>query len=321
MKCSKCSEDVFEEVYCGHCDKQLHYACAGLKELGYRRMNQERKAIWRCPTCRHGASPAAPGAVDQPGGNPGSSDVSLADVMNEIRGLRNFMESELNSIKMKVAELSKKWENLDPRLCAIEERISTNEDSLAVLCNVPQDVSEAKERMDLLLKENNERDQFCRLNNVEISGVPLVKKENLYSILKSICTKINFDLQPSDVDTIHRVRRFISAVKNNDPPRPPAIIVRFTQRIRKDAVLAAARVHRNLFTTDIGFNGAATNVFLSHHLTPTNKLLLQQAKKFKKEHDFKYLWIQDCKILIRKSEHITSKIHYIQNERDLYKLK
>lgn len=284
-------------------------------------MNQEKKAVWRCPSCRSGASPAVLGAFDQPICNPGPSDISLADVMKEIRGLRNFIESELHAINMKVADLSKKWENLDPRLCTMEERISATEDTLAVLCNVPKDISEAKECIDKLMKENNNRDQFCRLNNVEISGVPLVKKENLFSVLKSICSKLSFDLQPTDVDTIHRVRPFISAVKNNDPPRPPAIIVRFTQRLRKDALLAAARAHRTLFTTDIGFNGPATNVFLSHHLTPTNKLLLQQAKKIKKEQDFKYLWIQDCKILMRKSDDITSKIYHIKNEIDLCKLK
>lgn len=319
MKCPKCDDDVLGEVYCGHCDKNLHFACAGLKEVSYKRMNQEKKAVWRCPVCRSDALPSVPGALGVSAGN-SPLDFSLVDVMTEIRGLRNFMETEFSSLKLKVTELSKKWENLDPRLCAIEERISTNEDRIASLCNVPMDVSVAKERIDVLVKENNERDQFCRLNNVEISGIPLAKKENLFSILKSISAKISFDLLPTDVDTIHRVRRFISAVKNNDPPRPPAIVVRFAQRLRKDSFLAAARAHCKLYTTDIGFNGAATNVFLSHHLTPTNKLLLQQAKALKREHDFKYLWIQDCKILMRKNDDITSKIYHIKNELDLRKV-
>lgn len=94
--------------------------------------------------------------------------------------------------------------------------------SPAVLHNIPKYVSEAKDRPDKdrpFLKENYEHDQLCKLNNVEISGVPLVKKGNRCSILKSICTEIGFDLQPTNVDTIHRVRRFISTVKNNDSPR------------------------------------------------------------------------------------------------------
>lgn len=53
---------------------------------------------------------------------------------------------ELNSIKVEVTELLKKWKSLDPPLWAIEDKISANEDSRAVLRNVPKNVSETKDR-------------------------------------------------------------------------------------------------------------------------------------------------------------------------------
>lgn len=69
-------------------------------------MNQEKKAVWRCPICPSGASPAAPRALGQTVSYPGSLDLPLADVMKETNGLRSFIEPELNSIKTNVAELS-----------------------------------------------------------------------------------------------------------------------------------------------------------------------------------------------------------------------
>lgn len=102
------------------------------------------------------------------------------------------------------------------------------------------DFSEATVRIELLTRENNERDQFFQLNSIKMTSVPFVKKEKLFSVLKAICSKLGFDLQLSDVDTIHRVRRFISTVKNNELPSPLAIIVCFTQRMRKHTLLAAA---------------------------------------------------------------------------------
>lgn len=40
----KVRRSVFNEVYCERCDKHLHYVCAELKELGYKKMNQKMKA-------------------------------------------------------------------------------------------------------------------------------------------------------------------------------------------------------------------------------------------------------------------------------------
>ncbi|KAL4705944.1 hypothetical protein ACJJTC_018782 [Scirpophaga incertulas] len=77
------------------------------------------------------------------------------------------------------------------------------------------------------------------LNNLEISGIPISKGENLNTILHTVCNKVGFTLKETDIDTIHRVRRFSSGndAKQRDS-RPPAIIVSFTQRRRKDELLA-----------------------------------------------------------------------------------
>ncbi|CAH2100787.1 unnamed protein product [Euphydryas editha] len=98
------------------------------------------------------------------------------------------------------------------------------------------------------------------MNNIEISGVTQKHGENLLSILNCISIIIGFQLHETDVDTIHRVRRFITSVDSRKyaDPRHPAIIVRFCQRRRKDALIVAARERRHITTADAGLPGLCT---------------------------------------------------------------
>ena len=178
----------------------------------------------------------------------------------------------------------------------------------------------ANKTIEALQIENNAAKQFSFLNNIEISGVPFSKGENLNTILRNICSRVGFTLSDSDVNTIHRVRRFHSDNNNSEKlVRPPAIIVHFTRRIRKDELLAAVRARRGITTADINLPGAATALYLSDHLTPVNKLLLKRARQLKNEKNYSYLWIRDCKIFIRKNQE--SKVFLINSEADLNKIK
>ncbi|KAI5651482.1 hypothetical protein NE865_00726 [Phthorimaea operculella] len=275
MKCAhaKCTENLDEEeTFCTHCQNHYHYKCANITEMGYNRKNADLKAAWRCPTCKSG------------GNNGAESGITLNDVIQELKRFRAFIEPKVSATSDSLEVMKKQWVAMDSRVKVAEERISSAEDRISTLSNLPQDLKLAKESIAVLMEENNAQSQFSRINNVEIAGVPFIKKENLFEVLNSISTQIGFTLNNSDVDTIHRVRRFDNASSKPDDAqhsRPPAIVVRFTQRRRKDAFLAASRTHRSLSTADIGIAGPASRIFINHHLTPANKLLLKEAKNLK----------------------------------------
>ncbi|KAJ2953480.1 hypothetical protein O0L34_g1076 [Tuta absoluta] len=191
--------------------------------------------------------------------------------------------------------------------------------------NIEPKVSATSESLEVLKKQWKAIDsRVKRMTNVEIAGVPLKKNENLIDLLNLISSKIGFTLNSTDVDTIHRVRRSVNASSKPDDSqrsRPPAIVVQFTQRRRNDAFLAASRTHRSLSTADVGIAGPASGIFINHHLTPANKLLLKEAKIVKSTLQYSYQWVQDCKILMRKNDEPHSKIIHIKNEGDLRKLK
>ncbi|KAL4703189.1 hypothetical protein ACJJTC_004865 [Scirpophaga incertulas] len=97
------------------------------------------------------------------------------------------------------------------------------------------------------------------------------------------------------------------------------IIVRFTQRSKKNDLLAAVRARRGLYTSDLDIDGPASVVFVNDHLAPYNKILYSQVRAMGRSKGYKYIWINDCNIFLRKND--TSKAIHISNSDDLSKVK
>ncbi|XP_061721106.1 uncharacterized protein LOC133527926 [Cydia pomonella] len=237
---------------------------------------------------------------------------NMRDDINSISSNNDEIQSELSGLRSKTADLRSQTDEL--RTGYQQLRKSVDE------CDYKKSLTEANETITKLIKENNTSKQFSLMNNLEISGIPFNKGENLLSILRNICVKVGFTLQDSDVDSIHRVRRYQNAENGTQKTlRPPAIIVRFTQRKRKDELLSAVRARRGITTTDIELPGPASSVYIGDHLTPDNKLLLKRAREIKNELHYSYLWIRDCRILMRKKD--STRVLYINSHADLDKLK
>ncbi|XP_063373051.1 uncharacterized protein LOC134661078 [Cydia amplana] len=325
MKCKTCSETVIDGVDCGSCRGQFHFGCIGIVETAYRKMNMDRRAGIRCQKCRAGPD--------------NSQDIST--ILEELRGFRaefGAARSDIERISNSVDSLNAKWNEMESRFSSLEDRVIALESSAKVVSKLQSELATSSQTIHNLQNELHVRDQNARINNVEISGIPYKKGENLLMILDTIYKKVGVHLEANEVDSIHRVRRFVSrntgqvdtnsegdaagersVGSNATEPRPPAIIVKFTRRLCKDQLLAAVRARRGLTTTDIGTEGPARAIFISDHLTPANKLLLKRARERKAELQYAYLWTRDCKILMRKTD--TSKIVAINNDSDLLKLK
>ncbi|CAG5033796.1 unnamed protein product [Parnassius apollo] len=234
----------------------------------------------------------------------------ISDVKQHMSYLNKTTENmscEINDIKLNITTLNKQIESTNMRVCTLEKELSEKNHVITSLST-----------------QLGDREQQGRLNNLEITGIPFKRSENLNTILNCIATKVGFIISPSDVDYIHRVRRY---PRNDDNKKTilgressdiPNIIVRFTQRKRKSDMLAAVRVRRGLTTADLGLDGASRPVFINDHLAPHNKILFGKARKLGKELHYKYIWSRDCKMFLRKSD--TSKIIQISNEHDLNKI-
>lgn len=226
--------------------------------------------------------------------------------INDMKQTCDKIQSEHTNISKDVNLLKSDHVNFKSKLLSLEKELSDSTTTIADLS-----------------KQLSFKEQQCRMNNLEISGIPFSKSENLMNIMQVIFTKIGIPLCSSDIDHVHRVRRFPpkKSVENSGQSQThiPNIIVKFTQRQKKNDTLAAIRARRGLTTSDLNIDGPATPIFVNEHLTPSNKMLYSQTRKIGRECGYAYIWIKDCKIFVRKNE--VSKPILISVEGDLGKIK
>ncbi|XP_053622979.1 uncharacterized protein LOC128682360 [Plodia interpunctella] len=216
------------------------------------------------------------------------------------------IQSENNRITKEFNLLKSDNVNLNTKISVLEKKLT---DSSIIIADISNQLSY--------------KDQLCRMNNLEIAGIPYTKSENLLHIMQSISTKVGVSLSTSDIDHIHRVRRFpsnkIPTESSLAPTQIPNIIVKFTHRQKKSEILAAVRAIRGLTTSDVDIDGPARHLFINEHLTPNNKMLYSRTRKLGRECGYSYIWIKDCKIFVRKND--VSKPILISCESDLTKIK
>lgn len=250
---------------------------------------------------------------------------SMKTQINEVKISNELLHQENNNLKIQIEQLNKKTDSSINKIHSLETdlgKINILENEITVANNT---ISELTYK--LQIKEQHER-----INNLEITGVPMMKNENLYNILNNIGVKVGFPILPTDVDYIHRVRRYSQSntttnTTNNNRNELnttplhsiPNIIVKFTQRKRKSDLLAAVRARRGLTTADVGIDGPSRPIYVNDHLTPNNKVLYRRARQIIREKGYKYIWLNEGRILARKSD--TSKVILIANEIDLNKIK
>lgn len=347
-----------ETLKCTICKSIYDLDCANIPFKKFQLMGKDNRQCWKCPKCRS-VEPKV-GNINTPvnlqtrssdnvtmrGMNKprrkSSDDIPDEDINDSNGNLRALIKEELDVVSRSLT--SSFAELLTERLSKINETITSLESSLSHSNSLyedlkvrlalyesrekalEQDLLEANNKITLLSNQITANDQNGRMNNLEITGIPYSKVENLNNILNNIAVKVGFELKSTDIDYVHRVRKFPMKTDSNSEDsspqrvyRPANIIVRFTQRQRKRDLLAAVRARRSLTTVDAGIDGAAKPVFINDHLTRFNKNLYRQVRQLGKEKNFRYIWINDSKIFVRKNE--TSKALLIRCELDLDKIK
>lgn len=182
------------------------------------------------------------------------------------------------------AELAKEMQALRAEVATMKESLDMFNGLYEAVKKKNEDLAQEnktlKEENQKIVKRMSELDQYSWLNNAELKGIPSTQGEDCLAIVKSIGDKIGCPLNPSDIDTVHRV-----PAKNGTN-----IIARFCSRDKKSDFTSKARKVR-LTTRAVGFTqNDDSPVYVSDHLTPERKRLFAQALELKREKQWKYLW-------------------------------
>ncbi|KAH7958757.1 hypothetical protein HPB49_004683 [Dermacentor silvarum] len=103
------------------------------------------------------------------------------------------MAREVDVLRREVVEMRKSLEMLN----SLYEKVKQDQEALAL------DNKALKQENDHLVKRLAQ--QFSRINNIEIKGIPCTQGEDCNAILQKIGDKIGCPVAPADIHVSHRV--------------------------------------------------------------------------------------------------------------------
>lgn len=241
------------------------------------------------------------------------------------------LKKENDELKSQMDILRKEFKNLeatlDRRIAQSNDRndshscLSDNETSksLEFLSSSYDDLSsfrhEAKIEFDQLNKKLNSLtkrvdeiadaidniERYSYLYNVKLIGIPELKSKESAQKTSILCIKLfqgmGVDITLQDIDIAHRV-----------PSRNPAyhkpIICKFTRRCIKEQVINHRQHANKIDPTSLGLPADAllSKARVYDHLTPKLQKLLTEAKEFQHHRAYRFCWVKNSTIFLRKSE-------------------
>lgn len=312
MICFSCKCVTSDGVQCSGCKQHRCYPCGGISEAGYRKLGPDRRASWKCHQCKLSMTPAS---SSMNSATPTTESASLELVLSELRDVKRQIASlcsvvdDIKELKNEVSELKKSCQFASAKLDDYEVKFAKVDSKISEISNMQVVVTSTQSAVAGLKDQIEAMEQWSRLSNVEIRGVPFKKDENLFSVIDSIGKATGFQIQRSQLNYVSRVPTF---------SKDKSIVASFINRYVKENFIASARTFKELKASDIGFGNSVQRVFVNDHLTPASKQLLTKAKQKASELGYSYKWVKYGKVHIRKND--TSPVIIIGKDSDLNKI-
>ncbi|KAL4714778.1 hypothetical protein ACJJTC_002637 [Scirpophaga incertulas] len=210
------------------------------------------------------------------------------------------LTSEIKLLRGDVSELKDHIKSLTDHLSQCNDRINECE---AKIRSRDADIINLKSTVSILREQLNNKSQALLKNEVEIANVNEFPNESLQHIVKNIAFKIGFGLEEQDIDYVSRVGpRNHQSTKENSERLPRPITVRFIRRLKRDEFLKAARSRHPISSSDLKINGVDRNLYFNERLTQSNRQLFRSTKLRARELGFRFCWVKNGTILVRKQE-------------------
>ncbi|CAG9789959.1 unnamed protein product [Diatraea saccharalis] len=243
---------------------------------------------------------------------PNEKPITNSEMQEIIKSM--LMEVQVSMRNMITSTLNEEFKTFTDELKEVKESMNFMNIKYE---EVRKEQAETKERMKLLKSESdiakaklkdlesrvNYLEQNARANNLEIQCVPEKKDENLLNIIEELGKTINCKVTTEQLAYFTRTPKL-----NKDNDRPKSIIVQFITPKKKDAFLAAAisfnkaNPNNKLNSSHAGIPGKMTAIFVTEHLSMSNKALHAAARRAAKEKNYKYVWIRNSRIFMRKTD-------------------
>ncbi len=147
-------------------------------------------------------------------------------------------------------------------------------------------------------------------------------RENTEDIVKHVADCIGVELCSDDISICHRLpvndmpAQMETRSSSKRRPMNPTIIVKFVRRKKREEFYRARNILRGKTVNDLNLNlNTRERMFIAESLTRANKELFSKALQAKKDCHFKYIWISQGKIFMRKED--STNVIQISCEKDI----
>lgn len=321
QKCEGCKKEISSKdlMTCSACPLKFHHVCLNISIENFRKQSKDYKSAWKCPQCRSSDrkgdnTPVRASVSASTPLSPASSDAAMLDaikdqvdsavknavtraIKTEFDELRADM-SALKDVKSSIEFMCKEFERLNLELIAAKKTIADLQVDNAALKGTVNDLSS---RVILL-------EQYSRENNIEISGLPENKSENLVNVVTQIIKTTSCSLKESDILTCTRIRKM-----DANSARPRSVVVKLASAKERDTLIAAVVKHNKFNSEDklnthkLGYGGPKAAVYVTEHLSPYYKKLHAETRKIARDRGFRYIWIRNGRIFVRKDDSAPAK--------------
>lgn len=274
------------KINCSDCRSEFHAKCANISQADLDFI-AEKGTVWRCEQCgleRRKSMRLESSAQE--------GTLTLDDIMKVLNEIKEEQKKNVIDFNTSYEALNTK---IDESTNIIQIGMTRIEDYVAKIEDLQKENVTLKKKVTLLEARVEDMEQYSRRNCVELQGIPEDKNENVVEIVKSVGNALKMEITDSMIDTCHRVGKKIDA-------KPRVIIVKFVRRMDKEALVKMRREKRSDFSTRHLNMPSDLPVYINESLSPAKRRLLGQARQMKRDRSYKYLWLRNGVILMRKQE-------------------
>lgn len=238
-------------------------------------------------------------------------DKILKDIQRKV-GAISGVRKQLDAIKESMSLLSDKYDQLLAEQEQTKDKMGKMEKSLSTLSNKCIYLEKCNGALDQRVMD---LEQAARKDNLEIAGVEQLPDESPAVIVKKISDVLKVDLVDSDIAWVRRLPQ-------RKTGKPAPIIVSFTPAgvVARTSLLTQRRNLVNVDSKTISGGQLQNKIFINEDLTKPIRELLWKTKT-QLRGTFKYIWISNGKILVKKGDNDNERPFWIRAECDLHELK
>ncbi|CAG4965623.1 unnamed protein product [Colias eurytheme] len=340
-----CDQEEYDKdfIKCSSCKKVFHFKCICPSDPIEDYRNQG--SYWKCPLCRPKKSKDDSTPVRDKTGKahitanitkrsnkrpalyspPQQSMTSIShddlrEVVREVlkaensemlqqlkSSLSSAFNAEVKSLKAEVQDIKDSITFMNAQYEAFQKIKEAEKDSVSNL------ILENSKLQKTVLNLNERIEQLehqTRACNLELQCIPESRSENVFDIVSRIGDAIGCKIQDEKISRCTR-----TAKQDRSNPRPRSIIAQFsTAKVRDSFLAAAINFNRNkniedkLNTSHIGLGNDRKPIYIAEHLSPQTKIIHAASRIKAKEIGYKYVWVRNGKVLMRKNDGADLKI-------------